>query len=87
VLFFIALFETLRRLVRRPTLALTATATVGLVVWAMVLDRAVPCADDGDCLDAWATVGAVIVAGIWWLAYLAGSMLGRFVERLRTPRT
>lgn len=84
VLFFVALFETLRRLVRRPTLAVTTTATVGLVVWAMVLDRAVPCADDGECWEGLATILAVIVAGIWWLAYLAGSMLGRFVERIRT---
>jgi hypothetical protein len=30
---------------------------------------------------------AAIVAGIWWLAYLTGSMLGRFVERVRRPRT
>ena len=35
VLFFVALFETLRRRVRRPTLAVTTTATVGIVVWAM----------------------------------------------------
>ena len=86
VLFFVALFETLRRRVRRPTLAVTTTATVGIVVWAWVVDRAVVCGDEGDCFH-WATVIAAIVAGIWWLAYLAGSMLGRFVERVRRPRT
>ncbi len=86
VLYFAALFETLRRLIRRPTLAVTTTATVGLIVWVMVLARAVPCADDGECWEDLATVFAVIVAGIWWLAYLAGSTLGRFVERIRTPQ-
>jgi hypothetical protein len=64
----------------------TTTATVGIVVWAWVVDRAVVCGDEGDCFH-WATVIAGIVAGIWWLAYLAGSMLGRFVERVRRPRT
>jgi len=86
VLYFVALFETLRRLIRRPTLAVTTTATVGLVVWVTVLARAVPCADGGECWEGLATVFAVIVAGLWWLAYLAGSMLGRFVERIRTPQ-
>jgi hypothetical protein len=33
------------------------------------------------------TVLAVIVAGIGWLIYLAGGMLGRFVERIRAPRS
>ena len=55
VLFFVALFETLRRRVRRPTLAVTTTATVGIVVWAWVVDRAVVCGDEGDCFH-WATV-------------------------------
>ena len=87
VLFFAALFELLRRLIRRPTLAVTTTATVGLVVWVTVLARAVPCLEDGECWEDLATLAAVILAGIWWLAYLAGIMLGRFVERIRTPRT
>jgi hypothetical protein len=87
VLFFVALFETLRRLVRRPTLAVTTTATVGLVVWVMVLARAVPCLDGGECWEGLATMLAVVAAGIWWLAYATGIVLGRFVERLRTPRT
>ena len=86
VLYFVALFETLRRLIRRPTLAVTTTATVGLVLWVTVLARAVPCADGGECWEGLETVFAVIVAGLWWLAYLAGSTLGRFVERIRTPQ-
>jgi len=87
VLFFVALFETARRLIRRPTLAVTTTATVGLVVWAIVLARAVPCLDDGECWEDLATIFAVVLAGIWWAAYGAGVLLGRLVERLRTPRT
>jgi hypothetical protein len=87
VLFFIALFETVRRLVRRPTLAVTTTVTAGLVVWAMVADRAAHCEEGGECWEGLATLLAVIFAAISWLAYLAGVMLGRFVERIRRPRT
>ena len=86
VLFVIALFETVRRLVRRPTVAVTTTVTVGLVVWATVAGRAVHCEEDGDCWGDLATLLASILAAIWWLAYLAGVMLGRLVERIRTRR-
>ncbi len=86
VLFFVSLFETARRLVRRPALAVTTTATVGLVAWAMVLDAAVQCEDGGECWKGIATLLAFVVAVGLWLAYLAGVVLGRFVERLRASR-
>ena len=86
VLFFVALFETARRLVHRPTLAVTATATAGIVIWAFVVARASIC-EGGECWDDVLVVAAVVLAGIWWAAYGAGVLLGRFVERLRTPRT
>jgi hypothetical protein len=86
VLFFVSLFETARRLLGRPALAVTTTASVGLVAWAMVLDAAVQCDDGGECWKGIATLLAFIVAVGLWLAYLAGVVLGRFVERRRVSR-
>ena len=38
-------------------------------------------------LDDVLVVAAVVLAGLWWAAYGAGVLLGRFVERIRTPRS
>jgi len=84
VLFFAGVFETTRRVLRRPTLAVTTTLTAGAVVWAWVADRAVRCGPDGECWRGLATILALVFAAVCWLAYLAGIMLGRFVERVRT---
>ena len=85
VLFFAALFETSRRLIRRPTVAVTTTVTVGVVVWAMVVDRAGIC-EGSECWDGVLTMAAFALAAICWAAYLGGAALGRFVEGIRTSR-
>ena len=65
MLFFVALFETLRRLVHRPTLAVTTTATAGIVIWAFVVARGSIC-EGGECWDDVLVVAAAVLAGIWW---------------------
>ena len=83
VLFFTALIEATRRIVRRPTLAFAAATTFGLVLWAMIVDRASPCHGESECWDGILTILAVGAAAIGWGAYLAGIFLGRVVERIR----
>jgi hypothetical protein len=85
VLFFAALFETARRLIRRPTVAVTTTVTVGVVVWAIVVDRAGIC-EGSECWEGVLTMAAFALAAICWAAYLGGVALGRFVEGVRTSR-
>ena len=84
VAFFAAGLQTVRRFVRRPSLALMAAATGGIVVWAAVLDRATVCDPDAsDCYRGFATLLAVAAASVAWLAYLTGLFAGRVVERIR----
>ena len=85
VLFFAALFETSRRLIRRPTLAATTTVTAGVIVWAVIVDRSSIC-EGSDCWEGVLSMAALALAAIWWIAYLAGTALGRFVEGVRTSR-
>ncbi len=82
VVFFAAGLETVRRVVRRPTLAIVTTSTAGLVVWAMIVDRATPC-DPGasECYRGLTTILAVAAAVLGWGAYLAGTLVGRGVDR------
>ena len=85
VLFFAALFETSRRLIRRPTLAATTTVTAGVIVWAVIVDRSSIC-EGSECWEGVLSMAALALAAIWWIAYLAGTALGRFVEGVRTSR-
>ena len=84
VLFFAAGLETVRRVIPSLSLAIVTTATAGLVVWAMVVDRASPC-DPGasDCYRGLPTMFALLAAGLAWAAYLAGFFVRRIVERDR----
>ena len=84
VLFFAAAFEAVRRVVRRPSLALAAAATGGLVVWAAVVDSASTCSPDAsECYRGFATLFAVAAAVAAWAAYLGGVLAGRLVGRSR----
>lgn len=82
VLFFAAGLETIRRVVRLPTVAIATTATAGLVVWAVVVDRASRC-DPGasECYSGLLTIFAVVAAVLGWGVYLAGLFVGRLVDR------
>ena len=87
VLFFVALFETVRRLVHRPTLAVTTTATAGIVIWAYRRRSGVD-------LRGRRVLGRRTGRGrrrprrdLVGRATASAVLLGQFVERLRTPRT
>ena len=86
-LFFAAGLETVRRFIRRPALAVVTTATVGMVIWARVVDRATPC-DPGasDCYSGLLTLFAVVAAGVVWTVYFAGVFVGRVAARRRLSR-
>ncbi len=84
VLFFAAILEATRRIVRRPTVAFAAAATFGLVLWALVVERASSCHGESECWDGVLTILALGAAGIGWGAYLVGVLLGRAAERIRT---
>ena len=82
VLFFAAGLETVRRLVRRPFLALVITSTAGLVIWAATVDGAGQCdADAGECYRGIATFLALVVAALVWGLYGAGIGVRRLVDR------
>jgi len=82
VAFFAAGLETVRRVVRRPILALVTTSTVGLVLWAWVVDRATPCGPGAsECYRGLPTILAIGAAALVWLAYLTGVFIGRVVDR------
>jgi hypothetical protein len=87
IAFFAAGLETVRRLVRRPTVAIVTTASVGVVLWAMVLDRVRSC-DPGasECYDGLGTILAVAAALVGWTAYLSGVFVGLLVDRVSTRR-
>ena len=84
VLFFAAVLDATRRLVRRPTVAAATATTVGLVLWAIVADRASLCHGGSECWDGVLTTLAVGTAAVAWGAYWSGVFLGRLVERVRT---
>ncbi len=82
VLFFAAGLETVRRLVRRPFLALVITSTAGLVIWAATVDGAGQCnADAGECYKGIATLLALVGAALVWGIYGAAIGVGRLVDR------
>ena len=82
VLFFAAGLETVRRLVRRPFLALVITSTAGLVIWAATVDGAGQCdADAGECYRGIATFLALVAAALVWGLYAAGIGVRRLVDR------
>ena len=82
VLFFAAGLETVRRFIRRPVLAVVTTATVGMVIWARVVERATPCtAEASDCYEGLLTIFAVAAAGVVWALYFAGVFVGRVAAR------
>lgn len=82
VAFFAAGLESVRRVVRRPSLAIVTASTAGLVVWAAVVDRSTRC-DPGasECYRGLTTLLAVAAAGLGWAGYLAGFFVGRLVDR------
>jgi hypothetical protein len=82
VLFFAAGLETARRVVRRPILAIVTASTAGLVVWAVVVDKATPC-DPGasDCYSGLPTILAVAASLVVWAVYGAGLLTGSIVRR------
>jgi hypothetical protein len=86
-LFFAAGLDAVRRVVRRPTLAIVASSTACLVVWARVNQSATRC-EGSDCLGWVITVVALAAAGLAWGAYFTGVLIGRAVDRaaLRTRR-
>ena len=91
VLFFAAGLATVRRLVRRPFLALVITSTAGLVIWAATVDGAGQCnADAGECYRGIATFLALVVAALVWGLYAAGigvrRLVGRSVSYVRRKR-
>ena len=87
VLFFAAGLETVRRIIRRPALAVATTATVGMVIWARIVERATSCNPDGsECYDGLLTIYAVAVAGAVWTVYFAGVIVGRVAARFTRPR-
>jgi hypothetical protein len=82
VLFFAAGLETVRRLIRRPVLAVVTTATAGMLIWARIVERATPC-DPGAsaCYDGLLTIYAVAAVGAVWAVYFAGVFVGRIAGR------
>ncbi len=84
VLFFAAAVDAVRRFVRRLPLAIVTASTAGLVVWAVVVDRAFPCEPSAsDCYKGLTTILAVAAASLVWAAYLTGVFIGRIVGRRR----
>ena len=82
VLFFAAGLETVRRLVPHPSLAVVMTSTAGLVVWAVVVDRATPCNPGAsECYSGLLTILALLAAALGWGAYLTGFFVRRIVGR------
>lgn len=85
VLFFAAGLEAVFRVVRRLPLAIVTTSTVGLVAWAVVVDKASPCLPDAsECYSGFLTLFAVVAAALGWGAYLAGVFVRRLVDRSRS---
>jgi len=87
IAFFAAGLETVRRVVRRSTVAIVTTASAGVVLWAMVADRVRSC-DPGasDCYDGLGTILAVAAALVGWTAYLIGVFLGLLAGRVTDRR-
>ena len=82
VLFFAALLGLASALTSRPALAITITGTVGIFVWAYVIDRVTPC-EGGECWDGVLPVAAFVLGVIWWAVYLVGTA----VARRQAPRS
>jgi hypothetical protein len=82
ILFFASGLETVRRFIRRPVLAVVTTGTVGMVIWARVVERATPCTPDAsDCYQGLLTILAVAAAALVWGVYFAGVFIGRLAGR------
>ena len=79
-LFFAAGLDAVRRVVRRPTLAIVASSTACVVVWGRVAQSATRC-EGSDCLGWVITVIALAAAGLAWGVYLTGVLIGRVVDR------
>jgi hypothetical protein len=82
VLFFAALLGLASAVTSRPALAVTITGTVGIFVWAYVIDRVTPC-DGGECWDGVLPVAAFVLAVIWWAVYFLASAAARRQEARR----
>ena len=85
VLFFAAGLAAVRSVVRRLPLAIVTTSTVGLIVWAVVAERATPCGPGAsECSQGLITFFAVAAASLIWAAYLVGVFIRRIVDRRTT---
>lgn len=83
IAFFAAGLENVRRVVRLPSVAIVTTATGGLVLWAIVVDKAQSCEPGAsDCYDGLLTIFAIAAALVAWTAYLIGVFLGVVVSRV-----
>ena len=70
VLYFLSIFELVRRLSRQIVVSLLVASTGGIVVWAQLAERFSPCDPDiGECYGGFATALSVVVAAFVWLCY------------------